>query len=155
MFKIEKFFNPYRETLATYLTGHAVTGDPAEFSVVKEENSNGMFDYQVSGSLTFWDKKEKSFKTYPFWSLNRPAGWCAFNLTHHVSMIFVVDSTVHTGDDGTIRLGLWVEEPIVISRHYLDPAGPSFEEIYAEMLKGLKTVKAPKYNRTLLTSFYN
>jgi len=154
MFKIERFFNPDDETTDAYVTGHAVTGDPAEFSIAKKKNGNGVLEYQFSGSLTFWDKKEMSFKTYPFWSLDRPAKWCASNLTHHVSMIFIVDSTVHTRDDGTIRLGLWVEEPIVISRHYLDPLGPSFAEIHAEMLEGLKTAKAPRYERTFLTGWH-
>jgi hypothetical protein len=154
MFKIERFFNPDKEKMDTYVTGHAVTGHPAEFSITKSKNRNGVFEYQFSGSLTFWDKKEKSFKTFPFCSLYRPAEWCASNLTQHVATIFIVDGTVHTRDDNSTMVDLWVQNPIMVNRHYLDPAGPSFGDVYSEMLEGLKSVKAPRYERTFLTALH-
>ena len=150
MFKIERFFNPDKEKMDTYVTGHAITGDPADVIFSRTKMKNGVEFSLYKSTLSFWDKKTTDFKNFRLDAAGPAADWCAATLTGHVAVIFIIDGEIKTNDEYP-KVELFGHVPKLIYRQFLEP-GESFEDALPQMIKRLKTAKAPRYERSFSTA---
>lgn len=148
MMKLERVYDDVTDAKELYLTGHAVVGDPAGAGITRNDHGTDVEGYH--STFTFWDKKAKKFRSYNFSALSRIAKWCDTNLRGHAAIVFVVDGQL-LKEDSQPYVQMLFNHIDLLERHPLE-SGQSYPELSEKLLEKIKTMKVPKYERSVLTA---